>query len=89
MNGIVRKGDFEMENKTRIRKMRRRIENLRNKMVLAFVQNGADMSHPQVLRLSQLLDEQLNRYERCKVYEQSEPPRTGKLMVFAAVHHFG
>ncbi|WP_239618709.1 aspartyl-phosphate phosphatase Spo0E family protein [Cohnella mopanensis] len=65
-----------MENRTRLRKMRRRIENLRNKMVLAFVHNGADMNHPQVLRLSQLLDEQLNRYERCKLYEQSDyPPR--------------
>ncbi|RED57163.1 aspartyl-phosphate phosphatase Spo0E family protein [Cohnella lupini] len=48
-----------------LRTIKQRIENLRNEMVLMFIQNGARMNDPQVLRLSQLLDDQLNRYERC------------------------
>jgi hypothetical protein len=48
-----------------LRNLGKRIENLRNDMVLTFVHCGTDLSNPQVLHLSQLLDEQLNRYERC------------------------
>jgi hypothetical protein len=50
--------------------IKKRIENLRHEMVLTYVQNGADMSDPQVLHVSQLLDEQLNRYEQCARYQQ-------------------
>lgn len=45
--------------------IKRRIENLRNDMVLTFIQSGAELSNPEVLRLSQLLDEQLNQYDKC------------------------
>ena len=48
-----------------VKTLKRRIEILRKDMILAFDQYGADMSNPNVLRLSQLLDEQLNRYDRC------------------------
>lgn len=47
-----------------LRTIRRKIENLRNDMVLTFIQEGAELSNLEVLRLSQLLDEQLNRYEK-------------------------
>lgn len=46
-----------------LRIIRRKIENLRNDMVLTFIQEGAELSNPEVLRLSQLLDEQLNTYD--------------------------
>ncbi len=66
-----------------LRTIKQRIENLRNEMVLTFIQNGADMNDPQVLRLSQLLDEQLNRYEQCVRYM---PPGTSmKTSGFARV----
>lgn len=55
-----------MKSRTKLSLIMLRIENLRNEMVQSFMQNGTDMSNPQVLRLSQLLDDQLNKYERCK-----------------------
>ncbi|WP_373230247.1 Spo0E family sporulation regulatory protein-aspartic acid phosphatase [Cohnella sp.] len=47
-----------------LRKINRKIENLRNEMVLTFIQAGAELNNPDVIHLSQLLDEQLNRYDR-------------------------
>lgn len=55
-----------MESKTKLKIMMQKIEKLRSEMVLSFLQNGADISNPQVLRLSQLLDDQLNKYDSCK-----------------------
>jgi hypothetical protein len=52
----------------KIRVIRRKIENLRNDMILTFIQEGTDLNHPEVLRLSQLLDEQLNHYGQCVRY---------------------
>jgi len=49
----------------KLKALKRNIENLRNEMVLAYVKNG-NMRNPQVLEISQLLDEQLNRYEKCQ-----------------------
>ena len=60
-------GWIGMEHKLKTAKQR--IESLRNEMMQTFVNNGADMRDPQVLHLSQLLDEQLNRYERCVRYQ--------------------
>jgi len=51
---------------TLLLEIKRRIEKLRGEMVSKFVQSGADIRDPQVLRLSQQLDEQLNRYDRCR-----------------------
>lgn len=48
-----------------VRIIKKRIEYLRKEMILTFIQNGADTSHPEVLHLSQLLDKQLNCYEEC------------------------
>ncbi|TFE24240.1 aspartyl-phosphate phosphatase Spo0E family protein [Cohnella luojiensis] len=56
---------------SKLKTIKKRIENLRHEMVLTYVQNGADMSDPQVLHVSQLLDEQLNRYEQCARYQMS------------------
>ncbi|MFB9273464.1 Spo0E family sporulation regulatory protein-aspartic acid phosphatase [Cohnella cellulosilytica] len=50
----------------KLKLIKRNIENLRNEMILAYVKNGADMRNAQVLEISQLLDEQLNRYEKCR-----------------------
>jgi hypothetical protein len=52
----------------KLRVIRRKIENLRNDMILTFIQKGTDLNHPEVLRLSQLLDEQLNHYNQCVRY---------------------
>ncbi|XID95780.1 Spo0E family sporulation regulatory protein-aspartic acid phosphatase [Paenibacillaceae bacterium WGS1546] len=49
----------------RLSEIKRQIEKLRGEMILKFVQVGSDLNHPHVLALSQLLDEQLNRYDRC------------------------
>ena len=43
-------------------RLRRRIERLRNAMVLAYLNHGGDLKHQEVLRISERLDEQLNRY---------------------------
>jgi hypothetical protein len=45
-------------------KIRRNIENLRKEMVQTCVQDGVELTHPRVVRLSQLLDKQLNEYDR-------------------------
>lgn len=45
-------------------RLRRRIERLRNAMVLAYLNHGGDLRHREVLRISERLDEQLNRYVR-------------------------
>ncbi|MFC4597027.1 Spo0E family sporulation regulatory protein-aspartic acid phosphatase [Cohnella hongkongensis] len=55
----------------KLKVIKRNIENLRNEMILAYVKNGADMRNSRVLEISQLLDEQLNRYEKCR-----KPART-------------
>ncbi|MFC5469916.1 Spo0E family sporulation regulatory protein-aspartic acid phosphatase [Cohnella suwonensis] len=47
------------------RALRRKIERARSEMMLAFVQNGADLADEEVLRLSQTLDTLLNEYEKC------------------------
>lgn len=52
----------------KLRIMRRKIENLRNDMILTFFQEGNGLGNPKVLRLSQLLDEQLNRYDQYVSY---------------------
>lgn len=76
-----------MGSPTKLKRIMQRIENLRNEMVLSFVQNGADMSNPQVLRLSQLLDDQLNRFERCKRDMQSgSSDQSVKLPLFIFRH---
>ena len=49
----------------RLKDIDRHIEKLRGEMIMKYV-NGADIRDPQVLILSQQLDEQLNRYDRCK-----------------------
>jgi len=60
------KGGTKMEfREKRLTALKRNIENLRNEMVLAYVKNG-DMRHAQVLEISQLLDEELNRYAKCQ-----------------------
>lgn len=46
-------------------KVRRRIERLRSAMVLAYSIQGSELGNPNVLRISQRLDEQLNTYTRC------------------------
>lgn len=45
-------------------KIRRKIENLRKEMVQTCIQDGVELTHPKVVRLSQLLDTQLNEYDR-------------------------
>jgi len=44
-------------------RLRSRIERTRRQMVSTYIQNGAKLTDPEVLRLSQQLDELLNRYE--------------------------
>jgi len=56
---------------SRLMEIKARIEVLRQEMNRTFVMNGGDAGDLQVLRLSQLLDEQLNRYEGCKRYEEA------------------
>ncbi|QJD84150.1 aspartyl-phosphate phosphatase Spo0E family protein [Cohnella herbarum] len=78
-----------MESKTKLSIIMRRIENLRNEMVQSFLQNGTDMSNPQVLRLSRLLDDQLNKYERCKreiKSGSSSPTVKSPLFIFRNPH---
>ena len=43
-------------------RLRNRIERTRSEMISTYIQNGAQLSDPEVLRLSRLLDELLNRY---------------------------
>ena len=50
----------------KLKLIKRNIENLRNEMILTYVKNGADMRNARVLEISQLLDEQLNHYEKCR-----------------------
>ncbi|MFD0670646.1 aspartyl-phosphate phosphatase Spo0E family protein [Cohnella sp. GCM10027633] len=47
-------------------KLKRRIERLRNAMVLASFMHGGDLRNQEVLRISVRLDERLNEYFRCK-----------------------
>jgi hypothetical protein len=47
-----------------LRMIRKKIEYLRNDMIQTCIQAGVELTHPKVVHLSQLLDEQLNRYER-------------------------
>lgn len=42
-----------------------KIETLRNEMMMVYNQNGEDTRNPEVLKLSQLLDVQLNLYAQC------------------------
>lgn len=50
----------------RLTDIKRQIDKLRGEMILKYVQVGSDLNHPHVLKLSQLLDEQLNRYDRLR-----------------------
>jgi Spo0E like sporulation regulatory protein len=75
-----------MESKTKLSIIMQRIENLRYEMIQSFLQNGTDMSNPQVLRLSQLLDDQLNKYERCKRDMNGSSNLTAKF-VFRHYHY--
>ncbi|TVX98748.1 aspartyl-phosphate phosphatase Spo0E family protein [Cohnella terricola] len=54
---------------SKLTEIKARIECLRQEMNRTFVVNGGDPGNLQVLKLSQLLDEQLNCYEGCKQYE--------------------
>jgi len=46
-------------------RLRSKIERTRRRMVSTYIQNGAKLTDPEVLRLSQQLDELLNRYGHC------------------------
>lgn len=64
--------------------IKQKIENLRNEMVMTYVQNGADMRDPQVLRVSQLLDELLNHYEQYARFQQpGKSARAGTIPLFS------
>jgi hypothetical protein len=68
----------------KLRVIRRKIENLRNGMILTFIQMGSDLNHPEVLRLSQLLDEQLNHYNQyVRYHSPKEKTRVGPMILFA------
>lgn len=45
-------------------RVRRRIERLRNAMLLAYSSHGSELGNQEVLRISERLDEQLNTYSR-------------------------
>jgi hypothetical protein len=63
----IRERELKVEfREMKLKVIKRNIENLRNEMILAYVKNGADMRNSRVLEISQLLDEQLNRYEKCR-----------------------
>lgn len=47
------------------------IEKLRNEMVDAYKHNSIELTHPDIVRLSQLLDYQLNSYQAYKNKVQS------------------
>ncbi|MFC5531324.1 Spo0E family sporulation regulatory protein-aspartic acid phosphatase [Cohnella yongneupensis] len=45
-------------------RLKRRIERLRNAMILSYICHDGDLSNLEVLRISERLDEQLNNYIR-------------------------
>jgi len=82
---IVLKPGQKLCKSKELKAIRKKIEILRNEMTLAFVQNGADISHSKVLHLSQLLDEQLNRYDRCLQYGTSNPSVAAKRILYLSM----